>query len=56
MLAGMVKDADMADADGDGKKDLVLALEWGGIVGFVHSGTVVTRAVRLRFKRLVELR
>ena len=36
--AGIVKDADMADIDGDGKKDLVLALEWGGIVGFVQSG------------------
>ena len=35
--AGIVKDAEMADIDGDGKKDLVLALEWGGITGFVQG-------------------
>ena len=34
---GIVKDAEMADIDGDGKKDLVLALEWGGITGFVQG-------------------
>lgn len=31
---GMVKDAEMADMDGDRDDDLVLALEWGGIVVF----------------------
>ena len=41
--AGMVKDADMADVDGDGKPDLVLALEWGGIIAYVHTGQQFVR-------------
>ncbi len=35
--AGMVKDADIVDIDGDGRKDLVIALEWGGIWGFLQQ-------------------
>ena len=34
---GFVKDADWADLDGDGDKDLILALEWGGIVAFKNE-------------------
>lgn len=33
---GMVKDAQWADIDKDGKNDLVLALEWGGIEIFLN--------------------
>jgi enediyne biosynthesis protein E4 len=36
---GMVKDAELADADGDKDLDLVLALEWGGIVAFTNEKT-----------------
>lgn len=35
--AGFVKDADWADMNGDGSKDLVLALEWGPIAVFTKS-------------------
>ena len=35
--AGFVKDADWVDLDKDGNKDLVLALEWGGIVAFKNK-------------------
>lgn len=35
--AGMVKDAVWADIDKDGDKDLVLALEWDGILAFVNE-------------------
>jgi hypothetical protein len=31
---GIVKDAEMADIDGDKDEDLILALEWGGIIAF----------------------
>ena len=34
---GMVKDAEMSDVNGDGKLDLVLALEWGGIVAYLQA-------------------
>jgi len=42
---GMVKSAEMADLDGDGDQDLVLALEWGGIVAFLKQGKVFSRQV-----------
>ena len=35
--AGMVKDAEAADLDGDGDVDLVLALEWGGMTAFMNQ-------------------
>ena len=35
---GMVKDAEVADIDGDGDGDLLLALEWGGITAFMDEG------------------
>jgi len=34
---GMVKDAELADIDGDKDTDLVLALEWGGIIAFSNE-------------------
>jgi hypothetical protein len=34
---GFVKDADWADLDKDGDRDLVIALEWGGIVAFKNE-------------------
>ncbi len=34
---GMVKDAELADIDGDKDEDLVLALEWGGIIAFSNE-------------------
>jgi hypothetical protein len=34
---GMVKDAELADIDGDKDTDLLLALEWGGIVAFTNE-------------------
>ncbi len=36
-LAGLVKDAVMADINADGRTDLVLALEWDGICAFVNN-------------------
>jgi hypothetical protein len=36
--AGFVTNAIWADINNDGKKDLVLSLEWGGIVAFVNRG------------------
>ncbi|HSF46019.1 MAG TPA: FG-GAP-like repeat-containing protein, partial [Chitinophagaceae bacterium] len=41
---GMVKGAELADLDGDGDQDLVLALEWGGVVGFVNEKKNFVRA------------
>ncbi len=41
--AGMVKDAEMADVNGDGKKDLVLALEWGGVVAYIQANNQFVR-------------
>ena len=35
---GMVQGAVMADVDGDRDQDLVLTLEWGGVVAFVNEG------------------
>ena len=36
--AGMVRDAELVDIDGDSDEDLVLALEWGGITAFMAEG------------------
>lgn len=36
-LAGMVKQAIWCDIDKDGKKELILALEWGGIDAYVQQ-------------------
>jgi len=36
---GFVKDADWADIDKDGDNDLIIALEWGGIVAFKNEKT-----------------
>ncbi len=35
---GMVKDAQLADINKDGKNDLVIALEWGGVEIFTNEG------------------
>jgi len=35
--AGFVKHASWSDLDNDGDKDLVLSLEWDGIVGFIND-------------------
>jgi len=35
---GMVRGAVMADVDGDRDMDLVLSLEWGGVIAFVNEG------------------
>lgn len=35
---GMVTDADVVDMNQDGKKDLVLCYEWGGIDAFLRNG------------------
>ena len=40
---GFVKDADWADLDKDGKNDLVLSLEWGGIVALRNNKTKFER-------------
>jgi hypothetical protein len=37
---GMVKDIELADIDGDKDLDIVLALEWGGIVSYVNDGKI----------------
>ena len=34
---GFVKDAHWADLDGDGNNDIVIALEWGGVVAFKNE-------------------
>lgn len=44
-FAGFVKHAVWADMDGDNDKDLVLSLEWGGIVAFVNNNGVLTQKV-----------
>jgi enediyne biosynthesis protein E4 len=44
-LAGFVKHAVWADMDGDRDRDLVLSLEWGGIVAFVNNKGVLTKKV-----------
>lgn len=36
---GMVTDARFADIDGDGKSDLILALEWGPVTVYRNTGT-----------------
>lgn len=41
--AGLVKDAVIADVNNDGRTDLVLALEWEGIVAFLYKEGQFTR-------------
>jgi hypothetical protein len=41
--AGFVKDADWADLDKDGDNDLIIALEWGGIVAFKNDNAKFER-------------
>lgn len=36
--SGMVKDIELADLDGDKDMDIMLALEWGGIMSFINEG------------------
>ena len=42
---GLVTNAAWTDLDKDGKKDLVLSLEWGGIVAFKNNTTVFEKKV-----------
>jgi enediyne biosynthesis protein E4 len=42
---GIVKDADWCDLDGDRDMDLVVALEWDGIVAFLNEGRGFTKRV-----------
>jgi hypothetical protein len=42
---GFVTHALWLDLDKDGKKDLILSLEWGGIVAFMHSGNTFKKRV-----------
>lgn len=37
--AGMVKHAVWADVDGDKDQDLVISVEWGGIIAFINNGS-----------------
>jgi hypothetical protein len=41
--AGFVKHASWCDLDNDGKKDLILSLEWDGIVAFVNEKNKFTK-------------
>jgi hypothetical protein len=47
---GMVKDAEMVDLDGDKQKDLVIALEWGGIIAFMNKNGALVRTPILALK------
>ncbi|HLO80070.1 MAG TPA: VCBS repeat-containing protein [Chitinophagaceae bacterium] len=47
---GMVKDAKMVDLDGDKDDDLVVALEWGGIIAFKNEKTSFVRTPVLSLK------
>ncbi|HEX5669123.1 MAG TPA: VCBS repeat-containing protein, partial [Chitinophagaceae bacterium] len=47
---GMVKDAEMADLDGDKIEDLVIALEWGGIIAFMNRNGSLVRTPVLALK------
>jgi hypothetical protein len=42
---GFVTRALWLDLDKDGKKDLILSLEWGGIIAFMHTGDTFTKKV-----------
>ena len=42
---GFVTKAVWADMDGDGRKDLVVCLEWGGILAFLNKGGAFTTRV-----------
>jgi hypothetical protein len=42
---GFVTRALWFDLDKDGQKDLILSLEWGGIVAFLHNGATFTKKV-----------
>lgn len=41
--AGFISDAKWTDLDNDGKKELVLCSEWGGVDAFAFSGNTCTR-------------
>jgi enediyne biosynthesis protein E4 len=42
---GFVTNAIWADINKDGKKDLIISLEWGGIVAFINQKTTFTKKV-----------
>jgi hypothetical protein len=42
---GFVTDAVWFDLDKNGQKDLIISLEWGGIVAFMHHGNTFTKKV-----------
>jgi len=42
---GMVTKAIWLDLNKDGKKDLILSLEWGGIIAFANHGSIFTKKV-----------
>jgi hypothetical protein len=47
---GMVKDAEMADLDGDKDEDLFVALEWGGVIAFLNENKTFVRKPVLALK------
>jgi len=47
---GFVKGATSTDLDGDKDQDLVLALEWGGVVAFIKDGAVFRQQTLLPTK------
>lgn len=47
---GFVKGATMVDLDGDKDEDLVLALEWGGVVAFIKDGGMLRQQTILPTK------
>lgn len=47
---GMVRGATLADVDGDKDNDLILALEWGGIVGYINEGKTMRQQTLLSIR------
>jgi len=47
---GMVKDAEMVDLDGDKDDDLVVVLEWGGVIAFVNERKTFVRTPLVSLK------